>query len=152
MSTLNLTTQNRRSWLQRLLHGASALAIAPIVSTLATTPATAKPARYPPVRLQVLPLAGFQYHTGPRLWPELAEGQPLTLQREPDNRHDPLAVAVYWQDQPIGYLPRRHNGAIAQLLDDGQHLSAQISALQDSNNPWERVELEVWWLPERVEL
>jgi hypothetical protein len=89
-----------------------------------------------------------QYHAGPALWPQLATGQPLTLHREPGNRHDPIAVAVHWQTQPIGYLPSRHNGAIAQLLDDGQHLDAQITALRDSTHPWDRLELEVCWTPD----
>ncbi len=152
MRILKPTIQNRRSWLQRMLQGAGTLAIAPLASTLANTPAAATPIRPKPMRLQVLPLAGFQYHAGPRLWSQLAEGQALSLQREPANRHDELAVAVHWQDHPIGYLPRRHNGAIAQLLDDGQQLDANICALHESADPWERVELEVWWAPEPARL
>ena len=42
--------------------------------------------------LLVSPLAGFQYHYGEMLWPQLAIGQPLTLTREADNPHDERAV------------------------------------------------------------
>ena len=34
--------------------------------------------------IQRNPVAGFQYHDGEVVWPRLAEGDPLRLQREPD--------------------------------------------------------------------
>jgi hypothetical protein len=37
----------------------------------------------------------------------IAIGDPLTLQHEPDNQWDSNAVKVFWQEQWIGYLPKR---------------------------------------------
>ena len=91
-----------------------------------------------------LPLAGFRYHHGERLWPLLQPGQPLRLVREPDNPYDPLAVRIDWRGRKLGYLPRTGNASIARLLDQGQPLEVRIKALRDSPSAWERVEIEVW--------
>lgn len=77
--------------------------------------------------LQTSPLAGFQYHSGETLWPQLATGQPLTLTREADNRFDDRAVRVDWQDHKLGYIPRLDNAAASQLLDRGKHWRRRLS-------------------------
>jgi hypothetical protein len=96
------------------------------------------------ILLQSSPLAGFQYHEGKQLWPQMKVGNPLALVREPDNRHDRNAVRVEWQGHMLGYVPRADNAAVARLLDRGTRLEARIVRLQDSSNPWERVLFEVY--------
>ena len=96
--------------------------------------------------LQHSPLAGFQYHHGETLWPQLAVGQPLQLVREPDNRFDDRAVRGEWQGRKLGYIPRLDNAAVSQLLDRGERVEAVIAGLAESGNPWERVGVEVQWL------
>lgn len=66
--------------------------------------------------------------------------------REPDNAHDQRAVRVDWLGQKLGYVPRVDNAAVSHLLDTGYTLSAEIVALQDSRNPWDRVEFAVFLL------
>lgn len=100
--------------------------------------------------VQDSPLAGFQYHAGERLWADLAEGQPLDLVREPDNRHDRRAVAIDWRGQRLGYLPAFENTAVAQMLDRGVPLRGEILALEASANPWRRVRVRVWISPGRL--
>lgn len=95
--------------------------------------------------LQISPVAGFQYHNGEALWPQLAVGQMLTLTREAGNRHDDRAVRVDWQGQKLGYIPRLDNAAVSQLLDRGERLEAVIAGLENSSNPWDRVRVEVRW-------
>lgn len=96
--------------------------------------------------LQTSPLAGFQYHNGETIWPQLAVGQSLQLVREADNRYDDRAVRVEWQGHKLGYIPRLDNAAVSQLLDRGEQLEAVIVGLQNSTNPWERMMVEVRWL------
>jgi hypothetical protein len=96
------------------------------------------------VLVQSSPLAGFQYYDGKALWDSLKVGDALTLVREPDNPHDPLAVRVEWQGRKLGYLPRRENQAVARQLDHGNPLQARIVRLSKHRNPWKRVELEVF--------
>jgi len=95
--------------------------------------------------LQHSPLAGFQYHQGETLWPQFAVGQSLQLTRETDNRYDERAVRVDWQGHKLGYLPRMDNAAVSQLLDRGESLEAVICKLTESNNPWDRIAVEVRW-------
>jgi hypothetical protein len=95
------------------------------------------------ILLQDSPLAGFQYHAGKVLWPQMRVGDALTLVREPDNPHDARAVRVEWQGHKIGYVPRRENADVARLLDRGQVLAARISRLAEVRDPWSRVRFEI---------
>ena len=96
------------------------------------------------ILVQSSPLAGSQYYAVAELWPRLAVGDRLSLVREADNRHDPRAVRVDWQGQPLGYLPRAENGAVAAALDRGEKLEARIARLTQDANPWRRVEVQVF--------
>ena len=96
------------------------------------------------VELQRSPVAGFQYHQGASIWSLLMAGADLSLVREPDNAYDPRAVRVDWQGHKLGYVPRIDNAAASHLLDSGHVLEAQIVALQDSDNPWDRVEFAIY--------
>lgn len=93
--------------------------------------------------LQDSPLAGFQFHAGKKLWPQMRVGDSLNLIREPDNVHDSRAIRVEWQDQHIGYVPRRENTDIARLMDHGVPVFARISRLAQSRDPWSRVRFEI---------
>jgi hypothetical protein len=95
------------------------------------------------ILLQDSPLAGFQYHAGKTLWPQMQVGDALTLIREPDNPHDAKAVRVEWRGHKIGYVPRRENADVARFMDGGQKLEARISQLSEVRDPWSRVRFEV---------
>ena len=95
------------------------------------------------ILLQDSPLAGFQYHAGKALWPQMQVGDVLTLIREPDNAHDAKAVRVEWQGHKIGYVPRRENGDVARFMDGGQVLVARIARLAEVRDPWSRVRFEI---------
>jgi hypothetical protein len=125
---------NRRRFLQLLTAG---------TASTAAPGAAAAPARRHRILLQQSPLAGFQYHAGESLWPLLSVGAPLTLAREPDNRHDSSAVAVHFLGRRIGYLPRVENTAVSQLIDRGQTLHVQIAELSQDRNPWKRIQVAV---------
>jgi len=95
------------------------------------------------ILLQDSPLAGFQYHAGKALWPQMRVGDALTLIREPDNPHDARAVRVEWRGRTIGYVPRRENADVARFMDGGQKLVARISRLAEVRDPWSRVRFEI---------
>ncbi len=96
------------------------------------------------VLIQESPIAGFQFHEGDAIWPSLAIGAKLALLREATNTHDPDAVAVYFQNNKLGYVPRAENSAIAQMLDRGETLEAKISRLSMEEDPSERVRFTVF--------
>jgi hypothetical protein len=95
------------------------------------------------ILLQDSPLAGFQYHAGKKLWPQMQVGDALTLIREPDNRYDAKAIRIEWQGHKIGYVPRRDNADAARFMDSAQVLQARISRLADGRDPWSRVRFEI---------
>ncbi|MDP1862561.1 MAG: HIRAN domain-containing protein [Thiobacillus sp.] len=95
------------------------------------------------ILLQDSSLAGFQYHAGKKLWPQMQVGDALTLVREPDNVHDAKAVRVEWQGHKIGYVPRRENADVARFMDGGQMLVARINRLAEVRDPWSRVRFEI---------
>ena len=96
------------------------------------------------ILVQSSPLAGSQYYALAQVWEQIRPGDRLTLTREPDNRHDRNAVRVDWNGQPLGYVPRAENRAVARALDAGEPLEARVAKLRDDPNPWRRVEFEVY--------
>ena len=70
-------------------------------------------------------LAGRKYHDADEVWDKLKVGTLLRLDRELDNRYDPEAVAVIYDDVvmddsfKIGYIPRENNETIASILEMG---------------------------------
>jgi len=95
------------------------------------------------VLLQRSRLAGFRYHQAESVWPLLQIGDTLHLVREPHNAHNSNAVRIDWESHTLGYVPRIENHAAAQLLDRNETLTARITALTNSTDPWQRVQFEV---------
>ena len=62
-------------------------------------------------------VAGVRYWDGALVLDELKVGANLTMIVEENNPHDPDAVALYWKDTKIGYVPRDLNWLPALLLD-----------------------------------
>jgi hypothetical protein len=96
------------------------------------------------VLVQSSPLAGSQYYALSEAWPQIRPGDRLTLTREPENRHDRNAIRVDWNGRQLGYVPRAENRAVAAALDRGEKLEARVSKLREANDPWQRVEFEVY--------
>ena len=96
-----------------------------------------------PLTLLKSRVAGFQYYAGENLWQAIAPGDELWLLREPGNPHDNQAVALFWKGYKIGYVPRRDNTVIAQLLDRGIPLECRITEKNESPDPWQRIRFSV---------
>lgn len=56
----------------------------------------------------------------------LSEGDGVQLVREPDNKYDANAVAVYTEDQHVGYIPAANNVQLALALDDDVKVEAKV--------------------------
>src|SRR5574337_1437039 len=56
--------------------------------------------------------------------PGIQAGAVAYLVREPDNPHDPNAVAVWIDGRAVGYIPKKDNAVLAQFIDQsGQPLA-----------------------------
>ena len=64
-------------------------------------------------------VAGTSFRDATALLQRLQPKHALILRREPENKHDENAVAVYRHDKKLGYLPRGLAAKIAALLDFG---------------------------------
>lgn len=85
-------------------------------------------------------IAGFSYYEGAVVFQELKNSTLLQLVPELDNRYDKNAVALYYNDYKLGYLPRQENRIIARLLQLGVDcFEARIQQIDPTRNPEEQV-------------
>lgn len=87
-------------------------------------------------------VAGTAYHQANAVEGSLGPGTPLRLQREPANPHDPLAVAVLYEDRRLGYLPRTLNPIPARLMDAGKLVVASVASVKRRDR-WLEVRIAV---------
>jgi hypothetical protein len=52
----------------------------------------------------------------------------LDLKREPRNEHDAWAIALWFGNSKVGYIPRDKNEVLARLMDGGKSFHATIQA------------------------
>lgn len=64
-------------------------------------------------------IAGFTYYEGAEVFNELKIGTHLTLKREPENKFDPYAIALYYNDKKLGFVPRGENKELSKFLEMG---------------------------------
>jgi hypothetical protein len=84
--------------------------------------ATGEPVRWSDPRIRVVPVAGVSFRLSALDDASFDPGRPLTLVPEPDNEHDPNAVAVWNEERTLqlGYVPR---DVAPELRGDEQALS-----------------------------
>jgi len=80
-------------------------------------------------------IAGFAYYSGSECLASIAEGDALTLRREPNNAHDHRAVEIFWNDKKLGYVPRSHNRPLYKLMDTGERVVGEVKRIDTDN--WE---------------
>jgi len=96
------------------------------------------------VSMQEYILAGFRYHRAEGVWPFLRVGEALRLKREPCNPYDSNAIAVYFKNDMLGFIPSNKNELLAQKMDQGELLEAVITQLQSDSERGRSVRLGVY--------
>ncbi|OGX24258.1 MAG: hypothetical protein A3D10_08715 [Omnitrophica WOR_2 bacterium RIFCSPHIGHO2_02_FULL_48_11] len=71
-------------------------------------------------------LAGFVYHAEDQELRNIPAGSQMQLERDIGNRHDPYAVKVLYKGKQIGYIKRVHSQTVAEELDKGKKVKAEI--------------------------
>ena len=75
-------------------------------------------------------VAGAGRHCARAVFARLEPGEALVLRREPDNGYDARAVAVWTErGEMLGYVPRIHNQAVANLMDAGLRPVARVAGV-----------------------
>lgn len=85
-------------------------------------------------------VAGRQYWQADEAWSSLTIGSPLSLRPEPENSHDPWAVAIWFVSEELefklGYLPKGKNRTVFTLLSMGweKALDCRVSRLDPTGD------------------
>lgn len=99
------------------------------------------------IYLQQFFVAGFKHYRGMQLLSHMQVNDLLELKREPENMHDLSAIALYWQQEKIGYVPAEQNEILAKLLDaQALPLLGMITHLKRDVKPWENVVAAIYFL------
>lgn len=82
-------------------------------------------------------IAGFTYWDGAEAFSKLTIGTMLTLQREENNQFDPYAVAVYFEEYKLGFIPRNQNKEVAKFLEMGYEdiFEVRINRISPEEHP-----------------
>lgn len=65
---------------------------------------------------------GLTYYRYGEVANHLTNGVELELRRQKDNPHDSKAVAVFYQEKQVGWVPKAYNEPVARLMDQGNNL------------------------------
>lgn len=75
---------------------------------------------------------------------KVEKGQCLDLKREPDNKYDNFAIAIYnSQGDKLGYIPRDKNEMLARLMDAGKWFYAKVKNKEWEGN-WLKIDMEIY--------
>lgn len=87
-------------------------------------------------------IAGWRYYQGERVISQLRPGTELQLRLDPRNEYDSNAVAIYYRQYQLGYIPAHISREIkAELFR--RKLTCTVAYINRERPPWERVEIEV---------
>ena len=98
------------------------------------------------VHLANFHIAGFNFWDGCEAFKYIKIGTELKLVREADNAFDPYAVAIYFKDLKLGFIPRGSNHDISKYLDMGLEdiYEVRITRVTPDVHPEQQVEVVVY--------
>jgi hypothetical protein len=88
-------------------------------------------------------VAGTSFRKLGKVEKQLQSRVKLALKREADNEYDEFAIALYFDKEKIGYIPKAKNEVIARLMDAGKQFYAVLEAKEWEGN-WLRLDIKVY--------
>jgi hypothetical protein len=79
-----------------------------------------------------------------KVYPELEKGQVLRMQRDPKNKHDKQAIAIYYNKTHIGWVPRELNLIISRLMDAGKAFFCRIEDVELVDDYWIKISAKIY--------
>ena len=89
-------------------------------------------------------IAGYQYYSGEKIEHLFSSDAEVNLVREPFNPFDANAIAVYFKERKIGFIPMSDNKILTNMIDQQIPLRAKIKNVNPQKPKWERVEISVF--------
>ncbi len=81
---------------------------------------------------------GFQFNEGKKILHLMKSTDLLELKREPYNQYDNFAIAIYYQNFKIGFVPAEKNEVLARLMDANMmEIMAEITHVELQSESWE---------------
>lgn len=87
-------------------------------------------------------IAGTSFRQLDKVENKLTSSVALSMKREPQNEFDEFAIALWFEDTKVGYIPKNKNEVIARLMDAGKLFYATIEASEVEGN-WLKLEVKV---------
>lgn len=85
-------------------------------------------------------ISGFTYYEGALVFKELQVGTELSLKYEEDNKFDARAIAIYYKEYKLGFIPRSENRIIYKLMKVGfTNFDVRIQQVDPQAHPEEQV-------------
>lgn len=89
-------------------------------------------------------IAGFSYYEGVLAFEYLKIGTQLQLKLEEDNKYDARAIAIYYNEFKLGFVPRGENRILYKLLKVGLScLDIRVQRIDGKANPEEQLSVVV---------
>lgn len=98
-------------------------------------------------------VAGVQHHQLKQIINDLEEGYELDLVPEPDNKFDPNAIAIKYDEVMLGYVPKKFSAEVSAMIESGKEMVCSVTILNRTAKPWEQLEVSIYEdVPEEDEL
>ena len=88
-------------------------------------------------------VAGLQYHGWESIYNHVEASTELQLRPEPYNPYDRFAVAIFYRQVKIGYVPRGENKHISRMICASVPLKCTLRKIDPEAPSWRRVRVEV---------
>ena len=88
-------------------------------------------------------VAGTSFRNLTNIEKSLEAKAAISLKREAKNKFDEFAIALYFEKNKIGYLPKDKNEVIARLMDAGKQFYSIIEAKEWEGN-WLRLDIKTY--------
>jgi hypothetical protein len=88
---------------------------------------------------------GFKHYAGQQILRELQVGTPLILKREPYNAFDNQAIAIYYGNNKLGFVPAECNDMLAKIMDTHLlQLQAEVSEVNIELSIWQQLGIAIY--------
>jgi hypothetical protein len=92
-------------------------------------------------------VAGVQFHDLDLCIKDIKVDGKLVLNPEPDNKYDPNAIAIHYNDGPIptmvGYVPKKLAPDVGALMLTSDNVTCKVFEVTPKSKPWERLSVTI---------
>lgn len=93
---------------------------------------------------------GFKFYGGLKILDQVKEFDVLELVREPENKYDKNAIAIYYNKLKIGFVPAEENDILCVLMDANLiPLRAEVTRIEPQAATWENVHIGIYTFKEK---